>query len=364
MSLETAPGNCRESSQRGGACNLCGGKAAVVLDGAPTLVRCLECGLVSLDRFPPPAEREARYQGSYYSEERGERFLRVFELIVGFFARRRMQAIRKRAPGPGRILDVGCGRGNLLERFQKNGWQAVGTQISRSAANAARTLRGVEVIVGELPELDLPPSSFQAITFFHVLEHLARPAEYLQKAHELLADDGLLLVEVPNFASPAFRLLGQRSFCLDYPNHLVFFTPSSLRDLLDRSGFAVEEVSRFSLEYSPYTTLQNLINFLPGQPNRLYRALSNNREGVCLRRSPWTWLHFMLGALLFLPALAISLTALRFGEGNTMRLYCRKKTAGAKGEKSTTSICRLQPTLPHPRSYDSHLSLWTFSIRR
>ncbi|HWS16154.1 MAG TPA: class I SAM-dependent methyltransferase, partial [Candidatus Methylomirabilis sp.] len=248
----------------------------------------------------------------------------VFERIVAAFRLLRMQAILRRVPGPGSFLDVGCGRGLLPALFLERGWRASGTQLSRTAAEAARRRYGVEVAVGELPELPLPAEGYDVVTFFHVLEHLDRPEAYLVKARELLVPAGLLVVEVPNFASPGFRILGTRNFCTDYPNHLVFFTPDTLRRLLLRCGFSVDAVSHFSLEYSPYTTLQNLLNLLPGEPGRLYKALMGNEEGKRLRRSPVTWIHAILACALALPAFLISLAGTVLPVGNTMRFYCRK----------------------------------------
>jgi len=159
----------------------------------------------------------------------------------------------------------------------------------------------------------------------HVLEHLAHPCEYLRAAHRALHDGGLLVVEVPDCSSAGFRVLGARSFTFDYPHHLLFFTPDSLRCVVERCGFQVVGVSRFSFEYSPYTTLQNLLNLLPGRPCRLYRALMRNSEGRALRRSPWTWMHGVLALLLAGPAFALSLCPLVVPPGNTLRFYCRKQ---------------------------------------
>ena len=169
------------------------------------------------------------------------------------------------------------------------------------------------------------------VTFFHVLEHTDRPDAYLRRARGLLASGGLLIVEVPNFASPGFLFLGTRNFCVDYPNHLWFFTPSALRRLLERCGFLVEETSFFSLEYSAFTTLQNLLNFLPGEQGRLYKSLMGNPEGSRLRRSPVTWFHGVLAIGLAPLALAFSLAGLFLPIGNTMRLYCRKTECPADG---------------------------------
>jgi SAM-dependent methyltransferase len=324
MGQETSVcGTCMES-QRAAACHVCGGEATMVLAGEPQVSCCSRCGLKSLARFPDATARTACYQESYYRADGGDRFLGPFERAIALLRRLRLRSLLARAPGPAAVLDVGCGRGDLLELYRERGWRAVGTQVSLTAAAAARERRGVEVIVGELPELDLPASSFQVITFFHVLEHLDRPAEYLRKAHQLLAGDGLLVVEVPDCGGIGFRHLGRRHLCFDHPHHLFFFTSPSLRGLLERTGFRVEGISRFSLEYSPFTTLQNLLNLLPGAPNRLYRSLQSNQDGRRLRRSPWTWLHGLLAAALALPALAISLAALLFPPGNNLRFYCRK----------------------------------------
>ena len=157
-----------------------------------------------------------------------------------------------------------------------------------------------------------------------VRQHLGRPADYLLAARDLLTSGGLLVVEVPDCNSPSFVLLGRRCLTFDFPHHLVFFNLSSLRMLLEQSGFQVVGICRFSLEYSPYTTLQNLLNLLPGEPNRLYRALMRNNEGRRLRRSPVTWLHAILGALLAAPAFLLSLLSVFLPFGNNLRVYCRK----------------------------------------
>jgi 2-polyprenyl-3-methyl-5-hydroxy-6-metoxy-1,4-benzoquinol methylase len=305
-------------------CQLCGEKAAVFLTGAPTLLRCPACGLLSLAKFPAAEATEALYQDEYYSDGSAERFLKPLEWAVRFFRRLRVRAIERRTEGAGAILDVGCGRGTLLEICQERGWTVLGTQLSQTAIRAARA-RGVDVRYGELPALALPPGSFNVVTFFHVLEHLEAPEAYLREACRLLKPNGGLVVEVPDFGGLGFRLLGLRHFCVDYPHHLVFFTERSLRALLERSGFEVTGRSRVSLEYSPFTTLQNMLNVVPGKPNRLYRSFMRNAEGKRLRQEPLTWLHAVLAAGLVLPALLVTFLAAPVVGGNTIRLYAQKR---------------------------------------
>jgi len=326
----TLTGTRTADGSRFRTCRLCGGEAFAVTRGAPAIVRCRACALLSLAEFPSREERDARYQDAYYAKDTGARFLGLIEAALRFLKDLRVRSILRLCPGPGSILDVGCGRGDLIQLFQERGWKAVGTQVSRTAAEAARRLRGVDVIIGELPGFSLAPESFDVVTFLHVLEHLDRPGDYLFAARALLRPGGLLVIEVPNCAATGFRWLEQRSFTFDHPNHLVFFTPESLRGLLERAGFEVIAMSHFRLEYSPYTTLQNLLNALPGQPNRLYRALQRNDEGRALRRSPWTWLHALLGAALAMPALLLSALGGLLRAGNTMTFYARRPGGGVE----------------------------------
>ena len=305
-------------------CQLCGDEASIFLKGEPTLLLCPACGLLSLAEFSTTADTEALYQDEYYSDGSAERFLKPLEWAVRFFRLLRVRAIERLVPGPGAILDVGCGRGTLLEICQERGWTVLGTQLSQTAIRAAQD-RGVDVRYGELPALALPPGSFDVATFFHVLEHLEAPEAYLREACRVLKPKGALVVEVPDFGGLGFRVLGLRHFCVDYPHHLVFFTESSLRSLLTRTGFEVTGRSRVSFEYSVFTTLQNILNLVPGRPNRLYRSFMRNAEGRRLRQEPLTWLHGVLAVGLALPAFFVTLLAAPVVGGNTIRLYARKR---------------------------------------
>ncbi len=315
------------------SCPLCGSAGIRPWrPGHPAVLKCGGCGSGWVAAPPAPADLEAGYQEAYYQAGSGARFLPVVEAAVLALKWLRYRAVAARVAAPGSFLDVGCGRGDLLQVFHRRGWRVLGTPVSRTAAAAARG-RGLEVRLGDLPALGLPRQEFDAITFFHVLEHLPDPGAHLREAHACMKDDGLLVVEVPNFRTMGFQLLGRRHLCYDPPHHLFFFAPRGLDALLRSCGFRVEGRRFFSLEYAPFTILQNWLNLLPGQPNRLYQALMGNREGGDLRRSPWTWVHAALGLLLAAPAALLAGASLVVPVGNTLRLYCRK-AAGPPGQSA------------------------------
>jgi SAM-dependent methyltransferase len=138
---------------------------------------------------------------------------------------------------PGHLLDVGSGRGDLGVVLRDKGWQVTGIEPSGAACDEARS-RGVQTEQGTLetvaPRL---PGEFGAVVFQHSLEHVVEPADDLLLARALLADGGLLLVSVPNFASWESRRFGTNWFHLDLPRHRSHFTPDGLEALLRRSGF-------------------------------------------------------------------------------------------------------------------------------
>jgi SAM-dependent methyltransferase len=145
------------------------------------------------------------------------------------------------------ILDVGCGAGYLAEALAVRGNSVVGVD--------SRRVPGVEARVGRFLQVDLDREpipwsgpSFGAVVLADVLEHLQEPYQLLAQCHKLLADDGSLIVSVPNVAHWTVRLpllLGRFTYrrrgILDR-SHLRFYTLSSIRRELEAAGFRVDRV--------------------------------------------------------------------------------------------------------------------------
>jgi SAM-dependent methyltransferase len=140
-------------------------------------------------------------------------------------------ALRERTPG--RLLDVGSGRGDLGVSLRD--WDVIGLEPSPDAC-AEATARGVPTVQGTLTTATVD-GQFDAIVFQHSLEHVTEPLEDLQAARELLAPRGLVLISLPNFGSWYSRRFGTDWFHLDLPRHRSHFTPDGLATLLRRAGF-------------------------------------------------------------------------------------------------------------------------------
>jgi SAM-dependent methyltransferase len=197
------------------------------------LVRCGDCGLVFAGQHPTDAELARNYAG--YSRADYDSPItraRYRELLDGF------ERYRQR----NRILDMGCGIGFFLEEAQRRGWDAHGSELEPRAVeiNRAKGLTCVQAPVG-VETFD--PDSFDVITAFEVVEHLCDPrAEAAVIAHAL-RPGGLLYCTTPNFSSLSRRLLRSHWSVIDYPEHLSYFTPSTLCSWLGRFGFVPVKVT-------------------------------------------------------------------------------------------------------------------------
>jgi SAM-dependent methyltransferase len=218
------------------SCPGCGGRAIAVAY-PPNLCRCA-CGLYFENPRPRPAAIRAYYdRGATYCRFRREE--RVRELL---WAKRLRLVARFCASG--RLLDVGTGDGHFLRHAARR-FAAEGTEISRAGVLLARE-HGLEVHHGTLAELSLETGAYDAVTLWHVLEHLPDPADELVRVWRLLAPGGHLFVAVPNETRTLDlqRLLRRRRspYLPLRPGdeiHLTHFTPRTLRALLGRQGFRV-----------------------------------------------------------------------------------------------------------------------------
>lgn len=137
-----------------------------------------------------------------------------------------------------RILDFGSGWGFFLAAAQEQGWLGYGLEPLPASAVYARASFGLNIITDTLREDTFPPDFFDVITSFQVFEHLPCPKENLQSLHKMLRQDGLILIEVPNYETWSVRLMKSkhRHFVQD---HLNFFSIKTLSHLLTDSGFKV-----------------------------------------------------------------------------------------------------------------------------
>lgn len=135
-----------------------------------------------------------------------------------------------------RLLDLGCGAGDLLAAARTNGWQAQGVDVAAHVVNHVRQ-RGFEVFEGELHEAAFPSQHFDVVTAAELLEHIPDPRALVHEVARILRPDGLFWTTTPHARGLSARVLGLDWRCIWPPEHLQLFSISGLKELLGSAGF-------------------------------------------------------------------------------------------------------------------------------
>jgi len=230
----TADAARAEAAERTRGCALCGARDATPLfeKAGWSFVACRACGLVSLDPLPTPAALAAHHETSY--RDGGYAGFAAAEAVRTAIAEDRLARLRPLAPG-GRWLDVGCSTGAFVAAATAAGLAAEGLEVSSVAVEAARA-RGLTIHQGAV-ETFVPAAPLAVVTAFDVIEHLPDPVAFAHRVRPWLEPDGLLALTLPNFASVAARVMGRHWFYDAAPDHVHYFTPSTIRRLLGEAGF-------------------------------------------------------------------------------------------------------------------------------
>ncbi len=272
-------------------CPACGGTLApwrTVSGSEPGLVhlryelrRCTVCGTgVTITPGGPGASGGAgdpHESGAYRPGT--PRGYRAALPLLRAFDRRRLALLRRIAVPPARVLDAGAGQGRFVAAARAAGYDAFGIEPAQRGLQRAAAL-SVPVLPVTIEAAEIPAGSLDAVTLWHVLEHVTDPGVALERIAGWLVPGGGLLVGVPNLASLQAQVGGERWYHLDVPRHRTHFTPAGLTRLLERSGLAPVAVHHLLLEHNPYGMWQSAVNRLTRDPSYVYNVLKRNAPPV------------------------------------------------------------------------------------
>lgn len=223
------------------ACVICSATTTRKLfaKGGRDFLRCDGCGLVRVDPLPTPEENRRYYDETY--REWYSSFNQASD-IRRLIAEHRMQGVVEYAR-PGRWLDVGCATGQFVALARERGIEAEGIDIAPAAIEQAQA-QGIPAHLASV-EVFEPAHRFDTITAFDVLEHTIDPAAFLARVREWLVPGGSLALTLPDVSSIYPRWIMRRHWFYYLPHdHLHYFDPTTVRTLLEQSGFRVDAVAR------------------------------------------------------------------------------------------------------------------------
>ena len=193
------------------------------------IVRCPDCGMVSLPRTQAPPVSYADAADPYYLEQADERVANAHRLL-------------DLIPAGGQLLELGCACGFLLVAARERGFAVRGIEPSTWAAAHACSAFGLDVQTGSLDNIAVASGSCDVVVMADVIEHLLDPRRTVQQIARVLRPGGRLLLLTPDVGSFVARALGPRWWGL-LDDHYFYFSRQTLRRFLAEEGFAVERIA-------------------------------------------------------------------------------------------------------------------------
>ena len=133
------------------------------------------------------------------------------------------------------FVDVGCGDGNFLLHTRKHFYKVIGIEPSKLFAKMAES-KGFKIINAYLSEnLKINKVLFNAFSARQLFEHLENPVHILKLVFNLLSDESVGLIEVPN----AQKIISEGRYFDIFLDHVNYFTPLSLCYLAEKANFKV-----------------------------------------------------------------------------------------------------------------------------
>jgi len=206
------------------------------------IFQCSSCGL-RFTQDPPDAASIGRYYKSqeYISHTDTSKGLinKLYRLVRKKTLKQKRRLVEKETGiKQANLLDAGSGTGSFAAEMKSAGWQVTGLEPDADARRVAEKVNDIKLLhTDEL--FNLPPGSYDAITLWHVLEHVHELSSYLKQFKILLKENGKLIIAVPNYTSLDAAVYKQYWAGYDAPRHLYHFSPPIMQKLMDKENLKV-----------------------------------------------------------------------------------------------------------------------------
>lgn len=263
-------------------CHICKNGSVGDLKIVPGYCFCSFCHTAWMKKIP-----KASYEDDYYKPKSGLA-AKLFTPIANYFYKLRQSYITNKSP---KIwIDVGAGEGKFLQTVKSP--KKIGVEISK----IGRRMMNDSGILTMTPQEFLKSKSLKGdvISFWHVLEHIKNPWDYLLSAHRNLSKDGEIIIGVPNVDSWDFKIFAKDWFHLVPQYHVWHYSPKSMTILLKSAGFKVVHIDYWSIEHHLPGLIQSFINKTSGTHNILHKLVKRETDLVSFGPGGLFWIIFWL----------------------------------------------------------------------
>jgi 2-polyprenyl-3-methyl-5-hydroxy-6-metoxy-1,4-benzoquinol methylase len=226
---------------------------------------------------------------------------------------KKLKAITKQT---GSLLDFGSGKGKFGSLAKESGWEVKCVETSPDRAAYAKNIYGLEVNTAFYSGGNIFDTWFDALTLFHVLEHLPNPKPLLEQLiKDNLKKNGIVVIEVPNMRSWQSRITGDRWIHLDVPRHIHHFTPERLELFLQEIGLRPLKRTYFSFHLGVLGMVDSLLKLFGYKKNIIYELKNRTSRSLVVKV-----------AILLPFAILMERIASGLGRGGVIRVYAGRTT--------------------------------------
>lgn len=198
-------------------------------------IKCNGCKLIRIDPMPSLEILSRAYPANYHAYVVPKS--KITQKLQAISRKKIAKKIALSFPTAASILEIGCSTGLLLEAIGNYGnYKLFGVEYKIEAANEANK-RGIKTWNGTFEDAPIPNEAMDLIILQHVIEHVFNPIEIMHKIFTSLKPGGKVIGELPNIDSWDASFFGKYWGGGHAPRHIWFFTPKTLKKMLEHSGF-------------------------------------------------------------------------------------------------------------------------------
>ncbi|MDI6717448.1 MAG: class I SAM-dependent methyltransferase [Patescibacteria group bacterium] len=201
--------------------------------------KCLNCEVEFVWPQPTKEELSKIYQDGYYKswgvEGNKNDEVRLMKIAT---SKKYLKAVKKYKE-KGKLLDIGCAFGYLLEAAEESGFDIYGVELSRFSSDFAQKKFVSKIFNGELKEAKFPENNFDVIVMSDLLEHIPKPVEFLIEVKRIIKKDGVIVIITPDTDSFSRKILRPDNWFHYKLEHLFYYNKKSLSNLLNKFDFSL-----------------------------------------------------------------------------------------------------------------------------
>ena len=165
-------------------------------------------------------------------------FEKIYQLVKRNAIKGKVSLLNKEQNSKGKLLDIGCGTGDFLVEAKNQGWSILGFEPNSDAKRLAAN-KGV-LFTDDI--FTLPEDTFDAVTMWHVLEHVPNLQEYITNLKRIIKPNGTIIIAVPNYKSYDAKYYNRFWAAYDVPRHLWHFSKNSIKRLFSDVDIELKKV--------------------------------------------------------------------------------------------------------------------------